>query len=158
MKKCVHIIWSASWSRGEWIIDKWIYLVHYLLHFLHESYQMWNGYFIMRSTLFYAVLIFQDHLQWALKRWHHSMEEKKITHDLTSGWCKAAVGQHRWDPPRQLGLQHLRPEELRPGRSAAVGAGAHSCRGDGPMQYRGPPPRTPQWPAGSVPSPRRGLC
>lgn len=74
------------------------------------------------------------------------------------GWCKAAVGQPRRDSSGQLGLQHLWPEELLPGRPPALRAGTHGSRGHGPAQYQSPSAGAPRRPARAVPFPRWGLC
>lgn len=86
--------------------------------------------------------------------WSHLV----VSHSLrTTGWRKAALGQPRWNPSRELGLQHFWPEELYPGCSPAVCVRAHSSGGHGPPQYRGTPAGAPHRPAGPVPSPRWGL-
>lgn len=115
----------------------------------HESYQMGNG--------ICSIVILITHL---CLEGGKNQTEKHMTSPLNlvcSGWRKAAVSQHRWDSPRQLGLQHLWPEEFVSRRSSANCAGTNSCRGHGPPQYRGTTAGAPQWPAWPVPSPWWGL-
>lgn len=67
-----------------------------------------------------------------------------VSHSLrATGWRKAALSQPRWNPSRELGLQHFWPEELYPGCSSTFCVRAHSSGGHGPPQYRGTPAGAP---------------
>lgn len=151
---------SGSWWEviKEWVIQKLIYLVHYLdIPVLITL----NSNKVMGSVSHYAPWnICSEHLKVTCfpgrnkNTWSHSF----VSHSLrATGWRKAAISQPRWNPARELGLQHLWPEELHPRYSSTYCVRTHSSRGHGSPQYRGPPAGAPQRPAGPVPSSGWGL-
>lgn len=110
----------------------------------------------MRPVSYYTPwIIYSEHLEVTCfprrnkSTWSHPF----VSHSLrATGWRKAPISQPWWNPARELGLQHLWPEELHPRRSSTFCVRTHSSRGHGSAQCRGPPAGAPQWPAWPVPS------